>query len=322
MRAIVQDRYGLPDVLELREVEKPEPGEDQVRIQVRASSLNIYDWHMTTGTPYMARATAGLRVPKNPIPGADVAGIVEAVGANVTRFGPGDAVFGFVGSGAFAEFVCSGEKGLASIPSNVTFEQAAATPLAGITALQGLRDIGGLQPGQRVLINGASGGVGTFAVQIAKVLGADVTAVCSTSKVDMVRSIGADRVIDYTQEDFVSSERGYHILFDNVGDRPWSETRRVLTDDGINVTITGPKHRWLGPVRRLVYRKIVSTFGSKTFTWFTAHETGEDMEVLAGFLSSGALAPVHENTYPLEEVPDALRYLGEGHALGKLVITG
>ncbi len=321
MRAIVQDRYGLPDVLELREVVRPEPGDDQVGIQVRASSLNMYDWHMTTGTPYLARTQAGLRVPKNPIPGADVAGVVETVGKSVTQFGPGDEVFGFIGSGAFAEFVCAREQRLASKPDNVTFEQAAAAPLAGLTALEGLRDVGGLKSGQRVLINGASGGVGTFAVQIAKSLGAYVTAVCSTAKLDMVRSIGADHVIDYTHDDFVETERAYDLLFDNVGNRPWSETRRVLTSEGINVTITGPKHRWLGPVRRLVYRKLASSFGSQSMTWLNAQMRQQDLEFLAGLLESGEVASVIENTYPLEKTGEALRYLGEGHVLGKLVIT-
>lgn len=321
MRAIVQDRYGFPDVLELKEVERPEPEDDQVRIEVRASSLNMYDWHMITGTPYLARAMAGLRVPKNPVPGADAAGIVDAVGSNVTRFAPGDAVFGDIGFGAFAEFGCARERNLASKPDNVTFEQAAATPMAGLTALQGLRDVGRLQSGQRVLINGASGGVGTFAVQIAKSLGAYVTAVCSTTKVDMVRSIGADRVVDYTRDDFVETERDYQLLFDNVGYRPWSETRRVLTPNGINVTITGPKHRWMGPYRRMMFRKVASSFGSQRMTWFTAQMNQPDLEFLAGLVATGEVVPVIENTYPLEKTADALRYLGEGHALGKLVIT-
>ncbi len=321
MRAIVQDRYGLPDVLELEEMDKPEPGAEQVRLAIRASSLNMYDWHMTTGMPYLARIQAGLRIPKDRIPGADVSGIVDAVGENVTRFEPGDEVFGLIGGGAFAEFACAGERKLVPKPPNVTFEQAAAIPLAGLTALQGLRDVGGVRAGDRVLINGGSGGVGTFAVQIAKALGAEVTAVCSTAKVDTVRSLGADLVIDYTRDDFVETERDHDVLFDNVGDRPWSQTRRVLTPGGINVTITGPKHRWLGPVRRLAYRKMVSTFSNRTMTWFTAAATLEDLDFLAGLLASGRVTSVIENSFPLERTADALRYLGEGHALGKLVIT-
>jgi NADPH:quinone reductase-like Zn-dependent oxidoreductase len=321
MKAIVQDRYGKPDVLELREVATPEPAADQVLIRVRASSLNMYDWHMTSGTPYMARAQAGLRVPKDPIPGADVAGVVEAVGADVTGFAPGDEVFGCVGSGALAELVCATERQIAAKPGTVDFEQAAAVPLAGVTALQGLRDVGGLQSGQQVLVNGASGGVGTFAVQIAKPLGATVTAVCSTAKVDMIRSIGADHVIDYTREDFTETERGYDVLFDNVGDRPWSETKRVLAEGGIDVAVTGPKHRLLGPVRELIFRKAAAAFDSRRFAWFISSIKPDDLEYLAGLLASGAVAPVIEATYPLERTAEALWYLGEGHAAGKLVIT-
>jgi NADPH:quinone reductase-like Zn-dependent oxidoreductase len=320
MKAIVQDRYGPPDVLELREVARPEPADDQVLIRVRASSLNMYDWHMTTGTPYLVRAQAGLRAPKHPIPGADVAGVVEAVGREVTGFEPGDEVFGCA-SGAWAEFVCAEEREVASKPVDVTFEHAGATALAGVTALQGLRDVGSVESGQRVLVNGASGGVGTFAVQIAKALGAEVTAVCSTAKVDMVRAIGADHVIDYTRDDYVETERGYHVLFDNVGDRPWSVTRRVLGDGGVNVTVTGPKHRWLGPVRELVFRKAASLFDRRRLAWFVSTMKPEDLEYLAGLLASGAVVPVIEATYPLEQTADAVRYLGDGHAAGKLVIT-
>jgi NADPH:quinone reductase-like Zn-dependent oxidoreductase len=320
MKAIVQDRYGRPDVLELRQVPVPEPAADQVLIRVRASSLNMYDWHMTTGTPYLARAQAGLRVPKRQIPGADFAGVVEAVGADAAGFTPGDEVFGCA-AGAWAELMCAREQRIAAKPAEVTFEQAAAIPMAGVTALQGLRDVGGLRSGQRVLVNGASGGVGTFAVQIAKALGATVTAVCSTTKVDMVRSIGADRVIDYTREDFTETERGHDLLFDNVGDRPWSETKRVLTETGVNVGVTGRKHRWLGPFRELVYRKAAAAFDSRRFAWFTASIRSEDLEFLAGLVASGAVVPVVEDTYPLEKAPEALWYLGDGHAAGKLVIT-
>ena len=318
MRAIVQNRYGLPDVLELRDVEVPDPEADQMRIEVRASSLNMYDWHMSTGTPYLARMGA-LRTPAGP--GADVAGIVDAVGRDVTGFAPGDEVFGMIAAGAFAEFALARGRNLAIKPENVSFGQAAATPLAGLTALEGLRDVGGLRAGQKVLVNGGSGGVGTFAVQIAKALGAEVTAVCSTTKVDMVRSIGAGRVIDYTRDDFVETERGYDLLFDNVGDRPWSETRRVLTAEGTNVTVTGPKHRWMGPFRSMIYRQMVSSFGSQSFKWFVSHPKPGDLEFLAGLLASGDVVPVIENTYPLEKTADAMRYLGEGHVLGKLVIT-
>ena len=321
MKAIAQDRYGPPDVLELREIVTPEPADDQVLIRVRASSLNMYDWHMMTGTPYMVHAQAGWRTPKALVPGADVAGVVESVGAEVTGFELGDEVFGCVGAGAWAELVCAKERQIAHKPRSVTFEQAAATPLAGVTALQGLRDAGRLRAGQRVLVNGASGGVGTFAVQIAKALGAEVTAVCSTAKVDLVRAIGADHVIDYTRDDYVETERGYHLLFDNVGDRPWSETKRVLGGGGVNVTVTGPKHRWLGPVRELVFRKAASLFDSRRLAWLVSTMKPEDLEYLAGLLASGEVVPVIEATYPLEQTADAVRYLGEGHAAGKLVIT-
>ncbi len=321
MRAIVQHRYGLPEVLKIEDVSQPIPSDDQLLIGVKASSLNIYDWHMTTGTPYMARAAAGLTTPKNAIPGADVAGVVERVGENVSDFRPGDEVFGDIGFGALAEYAVAGVNRVAHKPADVGFEQVAAVPLAGTTALQGLRDKAELEPGQKVLINGASGGVGTFAVQIAKALGAEVTAVCSTGKVDMVGSIGADRVIDYTRDDYVETERGYDILFDNVGNRPWSETRRVLASGGINVTITGPKYRWMGPFRLLLARKVASMFGSERLTWFTAQANREDLETLARMLESDAVVPVVEDVYPLERAPEALEYLGEGHALGKLVIT-
>lgn len=321
MKAIVQDRYGPPDVLELREIERPVPGEGQVLIHVEAAALNIYDMHMTTGKPYMARAVAGWRAPKNEVPGADVSGVVEEVGPGVTRFAPGDEVFGDIGAGAFAEYAVTSEHRVTRMPSSLTFDQAAALSLAGLTALQGLRDVGGLRSGERVLVNGASGGVGTFAVQIAKALGAEVTAVCSTSKVDMARSIGADKVVDYTREDYTLSERGYDLLFDNVGNRPWSETSRVLTPAGRNVTVTGPKHALMGPFRALAFRKLMSMLGSRSFTWFTAHATVDDLQYLAELADTGKVKTVIENTYPLEKTPEALRYLSEGHALGKLVIS-
>ena len=321
MRAIVQDRYGPPNVLGIREWPTPTPADDQVLIRVVASSLNIYDVHMTSGKPYMARAVAGPTKPKYPVPGADVAGVIERVGADVTDWKPGDAVFGDIGMGAFAEFAKAKPAAIARKPEGVTFAQAAAVPLAALTALQGLRDVGGLREGQRVLVNGASGGVGTFAVQIAKALGAaEVTAVCSTTKVATAIAIGADRVIDYTQADYTATERGYDILFDNVGNRGWRDTSKVLADTGINVSITGPKHALMGPMRNFVVRKVMSIPGSKRMTWFTAHVDQADLEVLAGMLESGAVVPVIEATYPLERVPDGLAYLGEGHASGKIAV--
>jgi NADPH:quinone reductase-like Zn-dependent oxidoreductase len=320
IRAIVQDRYGQSDVLQLREVVIPTPGEDQVLIQVKAASLNIYDHHMTTGTPYLARSVGGWGKPRNPIPGADLAGVVVAVGANVTGLSVGDQVFGEVGYGAFAEYALADPKRLALIPPGVGFEAAAATPMAGLTALQGLRDHGGLVAGGRVIVNGASGGVGTFAVQIARALGAEVTAVCSTAKVETARSIGATKVIDYTSSDFTETERGYDLLFDNAGHRPWSETSKVLAEGGINVSVTGPKHALMGPYRNFLVRKVLSSFGKKRFTWFTAAAKQEDLEFLADLLASGALVPVIERRYPLDRLPEALEDLSQGHAAGKLVI--
>lgn len=320
MRAIVQDRYGPSEVLGLREVATPTPDNDQVLIRVKAASLNIYDYHMTTGTPYLARTVAGWVKPKNPIPGANLAGVVVAVGGNVTGLAVGDEVFGEVGYGAFAEYALANPNHLARIPEGVGFEAAAATPMAGLTALQGLRDHGGLVAGQRVIVNGASGGVGTFAVQIARALGAEVTAVSSTTKLETARSLGAAKVVDYTTSDYTETERGYDLLFDNAGNRRWSETSRVLAEGGINVSVTGPKHALMGPYRNFLVRKVLSSFGSKRFTWFTAAAKKDDLEFLAGLLASGALAPVIEQRYPLDRVPEAMHYLSQGHAAGKLVI--
>lgn len=322
MRAIVQDRYGRPDVLSSCEIPTPPVEDGRVLVKVEASSLNAYDVHMITGRPYMLRAVAGLRTPKHSVPGADLAGVVIAVGSGVTELSAGDRVMGEIGMGAFAEYAAAYPRHLTPIAEGVGFDQAAATPLAGLTALQGLRDVAGLSAGQRVVINGASGGVGTFAVQVAKHLGAEVTAVCSTGKVDMVESIGADRVIDYTKEDFTESERGYDVLFDNAGNRPWRETSRVLADGGINVTTTGPKHAVLGPLRHLVVRKVASRLGDERFTWFTAAVKREDLQYLAQLLETSELDPVIERRYSLDEVPKGLAYLEEGHAHGKLVVTG
>jgi NADPH:quinone reductase-like Zn-dependent oxidoreductase len=321
MDAIAQDHYGLPDVLELRTLAVPTPTSDQVLLRVKAASLNMYDWHVTTGMPRMARLVVGVLRPKNPVPGADVAGIVEAVGPDVTRFRAGDEVMGEIGSGAFAEYAVAAERRLVKKPPRSSFEQAASVPLAGLTALQGLRDHAGLQAGQRVVVNGASGGVGTMAVMIAKALGAEVTAVCSTSKVDMVSSIGADRVIDYTVDDYIELVADQHVLFDNVGDRGWKVTSRVLAPGGIDVMVTGPKHGWFGPMREILARRLAARRGDKRFANFTASVKTEDLETLAGMLGSGAIVPVIERTYPLAETPAALSYLGEGHALGKVVIV-
>jgi NADPH:quinone reductase-like Zn-dependent oxidoreductase len=321
MRAITQDRYGPPEVLTLRRIAVPVPGRGEVLVRVRAASLNIYDWHMITGMPRMARLTAGVRRPKHVVPGADVAGVVEAVGAGVTRLQVGDHVMGEIGHGAFAEYAVAPEGRLVVMPQGISFELAAAVPLAGLTALQGLRDHGGLVPGRRVVVNGASGGVGTFAVMIAKALGAEVTAVCSTTKVDMVRGLGADRAIDYTVDDYTELVREQHVLFDNVGDRGWRDTSRVLVPGGVNVAITGPKHGWFGPMREFVARKLASLRSGKRFATFTAVVRVEDLEALAELLGTGAITPVIERTFALDEVPDALRHLSAGHARGKLVIV-
>ncbi len=321
MTAVTQDRYGNADVLTVRRVPVPEPSPDQVLIHVAASSLNMYDVHMTTGYPLLARLSAGLTRPKNMIPGSDLAGTVVRVGSNITDFKPGDIVFGAIGSGAFASFSTARETSIALAPDGVSLEDAAATPLAGTTALQGLRDVGGLRAGQRVVVNGASGGVGTFAVQIAKALGAEVAAVCSTDKVEMVTSLGADRVIDYRSSDYTERLRGYDLLFDNAGNRPWSETAPVLEPGGTQVSITGPKHRLVGPMRLFMWRKTASRFGNRQFTWFTARLRRGDLESLAELLSSGQIDPVIERAYTLDQVPDGLRYLSDGHALGKLVVT-
>ena len=321
MKAIVQDKYGLPGVLELREVDRPIVGDDDVLVRVHATSVNALEWHLMTGTPYLVRPTAGMLRPKRATLGADVAGRVEAVGKNVTRFRPGDDVFGDISAGAYAEYVSARERSLVFKPANVTFEQAAAVPVAGLTALQGLRDIGQIQSGQKVLINGASGGVGTFAVQIAKSFGAEVTAVCSTRNVATARSIGADHVFDYTKEDFTQSGQLYDLMFDVPGNRPLADCWRVLEPEGTYLLVGGPKGRWLGPLPRLFRAKLASLVGNRRFGWFVAQMNKEDLGFLSELLDSEEVAPVIEDTYPLEEASEALRYLGEGHAQGKLVIT-
>lgn len=321
MSAIVQDRYGNPDVLSFRQVPTPIPGPEQVLIRVEAASLNMFDVHMTTGYPLLARLGAGFSAPKNPVPGSDIAGTIVATGSDVTSFSVGDQVFGLIGSGSFADFALAGTRSITHLPDGVGITDAAATPLAGITALQALRDVGGLAAGQRVVINGATGGVGTFAVQIGKTLGAEVAAVCSTGKVELVRALGADHVVDYRTDDYTERLRNYDLLFDNVGNRPWSTTKRVLRPGGRQVTITGPKHRIAGPFRLLVFRKVAARFGNRDFTWFTAAANRGDLDTLGDLLSSGTVKPVVEQTYPMATVPDGLRYLSQGHALGKLVVT-
>src|SRR5438874_5858953 len=326
MKAVVYTNYGSPDVLEIRDIKKPTPNDDQVLVKVRAASLNPLDWHFMEGTPYIMRALgAGLRKPKDPRLGVDLAGEVEAVGKNVTQFKPGDEVFGTGHGAAFAEYVCAGKTKLALKPANLTFEQAAAVPVAGLTALQGLRDKGQVQPGQKVLINGASGGVGTFAVQIAKSFGADVTGVCSTKNLDMVRSLGADHVIDYTKEDFTKGDQHYDVILDNVANHSLSECRRVLNPDGKYVLIGGGgvnEGRWLGPgLTHALNAMFLSKFVSKKMGIMLAELNHDDLALIADLMQSGKVTPVIDRTYKLSELPQAIQYLEQGHARGKVVVS-
>jgi NADPH:quinone reductase-like Zn-dependent oxidoreductase len=324
MKAIVYCDYGLAN-LKLENIEKPTPSDDQILVKVRAASVNPLDWHFIEGTPKIMRAMGvGLRKPKDTRLGVDFAGTVEAVGKDVTQFKPGDEVFGGR-DGAFAEYVCPrANRAVALKPANITFEQAASVPIAAITALQGLRDKGHVQPGQTVLINGASGGVGTFAVQIAKSFGADVTGVCSTRNVDMVRSLGADHVIDYTKENFTKGDQRYDVVLDNVGTQPLSGFRRVLTPKGIYVMIGGGgpnDSQWIGPFGRVINTVVLSPFMSQKMGMMMADLNHNDLTILADMMQSGKVKPVIDRTYKLSEVPDAIRYLEQGHARGKVVIT-
>jgi len=318
MKAIVHQRYGSPDVLELRDVDRPALEDDRVLVRVRAASVNALDWHSVRGQPYIARFVMGLRKPKTSAMGVDVAGQVEAVGKNVTQFHPGDAVFG-ARDGAFAEYVCAREDRVVMKPANLTFEQAAAVSVAALTALQALRDKGQVQPGQKVLINGAAGGVGTFAVQIAKSLGGHVTAVSSTRNVDLVRSIGADEVIDYTKEDFTKRGQRYDVLFDIGANRSFADCRRVLAPNGTLVLAGAPSGLW-AVLSRLLKARLMSRIGSQRIAPFLARVRHEDLVVLKELVEAGKLSPVIDRQYPLSEVPDAVRYVGTRDARGKVVI--
>jgi NADPH:quinone reductase-like Zn-dependent oxidoreductase len=322
MRAIVRHAYGPPDVLRLEDLDKPDVADDEVLVRVRAASVNPADWHFMTGTPLLVRLGGGLRGPKRERLGVDFAGTVEAVGSNVTQFKPGDDVFG-ARDGAFGEYVAVREdRSVVPLPANVSFEQAAAVPVAAVSALQGLRDKGRIQAGHRVLINGASGGVGTFAVQIAKTFGAHVTGVCSTRNVDVARSLGADRVIDYTQEDFTAGDQRYDLMLDIAGNRSWSDCRRVLEPHAIVVMVGGPKgNRLLGPMSRLVKSRLAALPNSQKVMFFLAKLNKADLLVLSELLEAGRVTPVIDRRYGLTDTADALRYLGEGHAQGKVVIT-
>jgi len=324
MKAIVYYNYGSPEVLRFQEIERPSVGDNEVLLKVRAASVNPYDWHFLRGMPYLLRAVAGLRKPKDKRLGVDVAGHVEAVGRRVSEFKPGDAVFGAC-RGAFAEYACASEAKLAAKADKLTFEQTAAVPIAGLTALQGLRR-GGLsnQPGQMVLINGAAGGVGTFAVQIAKTFGAEVTGVCSTGNVEMVRSIGARHVIDYTQEDFTKSGLRYDLILDCVANHSLSAFRRLLNTKGsyIMVGAADGGGRWMiGLVARLLRAFVLSRFVSQTLMMVGAKISKEDLIFLQELIKAGKVTPVIDRHYSLKELPDAIRYLEQGHARGKVVIT-
>ena len=322
MKAVAFHNYGSPDVLRCEEVERPTAGDDEVLIRVRAASVNPLDWRFMRGEPYLIRAMTGLRKPKVARLGADLAGQVEAVGRNVTQFQPGDEVFGAIGPrpGTFAEYVCTRESELAQKPANLTFEQAAAVPVAAITALQGLRDKGRIRPAQKVLINGAAGGVGTFAVQIAKSFGADVTGVCSTRNVDMVRSIGADHAIDYTREDFTLGAQRYDLIFDCIGNRSLSDCRRAMTPKGTYVGIGGPGGRW-SPLVGMLKPLLLSPFVTQKLVVCVSKQSKEDLVALKELIETRKVTPVIDRSYTLSEVPEAIRYLEQGHARGKVVIA-
>ncbi len=321
MKAVVQDTYGSPDVLELRDIDVPKPGDDHVLLRVHAASAHIGDWHVMTGLPYMIRLGLGLRAPKAHVRGMDVAGRVEAVGKDVSLFRPGDEVFG-IAKGSFAEFALAPPRKLAPKPANLTFEQAATVPISGLTALQAVRDGGRVQPGQRVLVVGASGAVGTFAVQIANAFGARVTGVCSTSKVDLVRSLGADEVIDYTREDFVESGQRYDAILLTAGARSVPSLRRVLTPKGALVIVGSEGGgRWTGGFGRNLRAQMLSPFVGQRMGLFVSKEKGEDLVVLTEMVEAGKVMPVIGATFPLSEVPEAMRQLAAGHARGKIVIT-
>jgi NADPH:quinone reductase-like Zn-dependent oxidoreductase len=322
MKAAVYTRYGPPDVVQIRDVEKPVPKDNEVLIRVRAASVNPLDWHFMRGTPYLVRLMAGLHKPKDTRLGVDVAGQVEAVGNNVTEFKPGDDVFGSC-RGAFAEYACAAETALVMKPDNVTFEEAAAVPVAAYTALQGFRDKGHIQPGQKVLINGAAGGVGTFAVQIAKSFGTDVTGVCSTRNVEVVRSIGADPVVDYTRQDFTKSGPRYDIFFDAVGNHSLFACRRILNPKGIYIPVGGTTDRWMiGPLARALTALVLSWFVSQQLVpFFVAQSSKADLTLMHELIEAGKVTPVIDRRYSLNELPAAIRYLEAGHARGKVVIT-
>src|SRR5918994_3425752 len=322
MKAIVQDKYGSADVLELRDVEKPHPGDDEVLIRVHAAGVDPGVWHLMTGLPYMVRVMGfGLRKPKIRVRGTDAAGTVEAAGKNVTQLKQGDQVYGTC-DGSFAEYACAKAERFAPKPANLSFEQAAVVPVSGMTALNGLRNAGKLQPGQKVLIIGAAGGVGTYAVQLAKAFGAVVTGVCSTSKADLVRDIGAEEVIDYTREDFTDGMRQFELILDTAGRRPLSHLRRALTPQGTLVIIGGEGgDRWLGGFQRQIFAPVRSLLTEQRLLGLISTERQQDLLTLKTLIEEGKLAPVIDRTFTLGEAPQAIRYLEQGHARGKVVLA-
>jgi len=321
VKAAVYFRYGPPDVVEIQEVEKPAPENDQVLIRVRAASVNPLDWHFMRGTPYFLRLMTGLGKPKLPRLGVDVAGEIEAVGSAVTEFQPGDAVFGSC-RGAFAEYVCTAKKAVALKPANITFEEAAAVPVAALTALQSLRNKGHIQAGQNVLVNGAAGGVGTFGIQLAKHYGTDVTGVCRARNVELVRSIGADRVIDYTKEDFAKTNQRFDLIFDLMGNRSLMVFRGLLKPGGVYVSAGGESGKWmLGAFARSFAAPALSAFGSKKLTSMLTKGNPEDLETVRGLLQEGKLKSVVDRIFPLSQASDAIAYLEQGHARGKVIVT-
>jgi NADPH:quinone reductase-like Zn-dependent oxidoreductase len=321
VKAITYHSYGGPDVLELGDIEVPAPGDDEVLIRVQAASVNPYDWHFMRGKPYFLRAQAGLRRPKVTRLGADVAGTVEAVGRDVTGFRAGDDVFGQA-TGAFAEYVCGRPGNLAHKPAGVSFEDAATLNIAGLTALQGLRDKGRLEAGRRVLVNGASGGVGTFAVQIAGSMGAEVTAVCSSPNLELVRSLGAAHTVDYTHEDFTQTDRRYDLILDTVATRPPSAHRRLLEPEGIYVAVGSlSMGDWIGPVAFLAGVRLAGVFRSQTMTSMLASVDAEDLGTLGEMTASGSVKPVIERVFPLEQTAAAMAHVEAGHTRGKVVVT-
>ena len=322
MKAIVQDKYGSADVLELREVEKPHPGDDEVLIRVHAAGIDPGVWHLMTGLPYLVRVMGfGVRKPKIRIRGVDAAGTVEEAGRNVTRLKQGDAVYGTC-DGSFAEYACAKAERFAPKPANLTFEQAAAVPISGMTALNGLRDAGKLEARQKVLIIGAAGGVGTYAVQLAKAFGGSVTGVCSTSKVDLVRDLGADEVIDYTREDFTDGTRRFDLILDTAGRRPLSRLRRALTPQGTLVLVGGEGgDRWLGGFQRQIFAPLRSLFTEQKLIGLMSKETQQGLLTLKDLIEASKLTPVIGGTYQLSEAAQAIRYLEQGHARGKVVLT-